>query len=203
MSKTKGGGSTRNGRDSNAQRLGVKVFDGTRINAGTIIIRQRGTKVHPGKNVGIGGDDTLFSLVDGAVKFGERRGGKSSMCNQRLHIERIERASPAPHDRSASRIDRRGLPRPLPPRPRRLTPFASASSCTAGCRGCGSATRADGEALERDVAGWVDNRLDGSVEAVFEGQECGRRRSRGLVPDGSAARGGDGGRGRRGASRRG
>ena len=76
MSKTKGGGSTRNGRDSNAQRLGVKVFDGTRINAGTIIIRQRGTKVHPGKNVGIGGDDTLFSLVDGAVKFGERKGRK-------------------------------------------------------------------------------------------------------------------------------
>ena len=76
MSKTKGGGSTRNGRDSNAQRLGVKVFDGTRINAGTIIVRQRGTKFHPGKNVGIGGDDTLFSLVDGAVKFGERKGRK-------------------------------------------------------------------------------------------------------------------------------
>jgi large subunit ribosomal protein L27 len=58
MSKTKGGGSTRNGRDSNAQRLGVKVFDGTKITAGTILIRQRGTKVHPGKNVGIGKDDT-------------------------------------------------------------------------------------------------------------------------------------------------
>lgn len=74
MSKTKGGGSTRNGRDSNAQRLGVKVFDGTKITAGTILIRQRGTKVHPGKNVGIGKDDTLFALAHGSVKFGERRG---------------------------------------------------------------------------------------------------------------------------------
>ena len=76
MSKTKGGGSTRNGRDSNAQRLGVKVFDGTKIAAGTILIRQRGTKVHPGKNVGIGKDDTLFALAHGSVKFGERRGRK-------------------------------------------------------------------------------------------------------------------------------
>jgi len=74
MSKTKGGGSTRNGRDSNAQRLGVKVFAGTMVTAGTIVVRQRGTKFHPGKNVGKGGDDTLFALVDGAVKFGERRG---------------------------------------------------------------------------------------------------------------------------------
>ena len=61
MSKTKGGGSTRNGRDSNAQRLGVKVFDGTAVTAGTIIVRQRGTKFHPGENVGRGGDDTLFA----------------------------------------------------------------------------------------------------------------------------------------------
>lgn len=76
MSKTKGGGSTRNGRDSNAQRLGVKVFDGTAIHAGTIIVRQRGTKFHPGENVGRGGDDTLFALVNGSVKFGQRRGRK-------------------------------------------------------------------------------------------------------------------------------
>ena len=76
MSKTKGGGSTKNGRDSNAQRLGVKVFDGTSITAGTILIRQRGTKVHPGKNVGRGKDDTLFALAAGNVKFGERRGLK-------------------------------------------------------------------------------------------------------------------------------
>lgn len=76
MSKTKGGGSTRNGRDSNAQRLGVKAFDGTLIRAGAILVRQRGTRVHPGKNVGKGSDDTLFALADGAVKFGERRGRK-------------------------------------------------------------------------------------------------------------------------------
>ncbi|MFM8856334.1 MAG: 50S ribosomal protein L27 [Actinomycetota bacterium] len=74
MSKTKGGGSTRNGRDSNAQRLGVKAFGGSAITAGTILVRQRGTKFHPGKNVGKGGDDTLFALVDGKVQFGERRG---------------------------------------------------------------------------------------------------------------------------------
>ena len=77
MSKTKGGGSTRNGRDSNAQRLGVKVFDGTNITAGTILVRQRGTKFHPGLNVGKGKDDTLFSLVDGSVKFGQRKGRKT------------------------------------------------------------------------------------------------------------------------------
>jgi large subunit ribosomal protein L27 len=76
MSKTKGGGSTRNGRDSNSQRLGVKSFGGETITAGTILIRQRGTKFHPGKNVGKGGDDTLFSLIDGSVKYGERRGRK-------------------------------------------------------------------------------------------------------------------------------
>ena len=74
MSKTKGGGSTRNGRDSNAQRLGVKVFGGSAINSGTIILRQRGTKFHPGNNVGIGGDDTLFALTPGTVQFGHRKG---------------------------------------------------------------------------------------------------------------------------------
>ncbi|HVC15357.1 MAG TPA: 50S ribosomal protein L27 [Acidimicrobiales bacterium] len=76
MSKTKGGGSTRNGRDSNAQRLGVKVFDGTSVRAGAIIVRQRGTRVHPGVNVGRGGDDTLFATADGVVKFGTRRDRK-------------------------------------------------------------------------------------------------------------------------------
>ena len=69
MSKTKGGGSTRNGRDSNAQRLGVKAFGGEKVTAGSILIRQRGTKFHPGKNVGRGSDDTLFALIDGIVKF--------------------------------------------------------------------------------------------------------------------------------------
>jgi len=76
VSKTKGGGSTRNGRDSNAQRLGVKTFDGTAVNAGSILVRQRGTHIHPGLNVGRGGDDTLFALAPGTVKFGSRRGRK-------------------------------------------------------------------------------------------------------------------------------
>jgi large subunit ribosomal protein L27 len=74
MSKTKGGGSTRNGRDSRSQRLGVKVFDGTTVSAGSIIVRQRGTRFHPGQNVGRGGDDTLFALAEGKVKFGNRKG---------------------------------------------------------------------------------------------------------------------------------
>lgn len=76
MSKTKGGGSTRNGRDSNAQRLGVKAFGGTAVPAGAIIVRQRGTKVHPGHNVGRGGDDTLFALCSGTVVFTRRKGRK-------------------------------------------------------------------------------------------------------------------------------
>lgn len=65
----KGGGSSKNGRDSNAQRLGVKKYAGERVLAGNIIVRQRGTKVHPGTNVGIGDDDTLFAKKDGVVKF--------------------------------------------------------------------------------------------------------------------------------------
>jgi large subunit ribosomal protein L27 len=76
MSKTKGGGSTRNGRDSQSKRLGVKRFDGEAVHAGTILVRQRGTRIHPGENVGKGGDDTLFALVEGTVKFGQRRGRK-------------------------------------------------------------------------------------------------------------------------------
>jgi large subunit ribosomal protein L27 len=73
MAHKKGTGSTRNGRDSNAQRLGVKRFGGQVVRAGNILVRQRGTKVHPGNNVGRGNDDTLFALVDGVVTF-ERRG---------------------------------------------------------------------------------------------------------------------------------
>ena len=69
MSKTKGGGSTRNGRDSESKRLGVKAFDGTVVTAGSILVRQRGTKVLPGENVGVGKDHTLFALIDGFVKF--------------------------------------------------------------------------------------------------------------------------------------
>ena len=69
----KGVGSTRNGRDSNAKRLGVKRADGQEVLAGNILVRQRGTKFHPGNNVGIGSDDTLYALIDGVVKF-ERLG---------------------------------------------------------------------------------------------------------------------------------
>lgn len=69
----KGVGSSRNGRDSESKRLGVKKYDGQVVRAGNILVRQRGTKIHPGTNVGIGGDDTLFAVVDGKVKF-ERKG---------------------------------------------------------------------------------------------------------------------------------
>ena len=74
MSKTKGGGSTRNGRDSESKRLGVKAYDGEVLQPGAIIVRQRGTKFHPGRNVGKGGDDTLFATAEGKVKFGFRKG---------------------------------------------------------------------------------------------------------------------------------
>ena len=73
MAHKKGMGSTRNGRDSAAQRLGVKKFGGEHVKAGNIIVRQRGTKFHPGNNVGIGKDDTLFALVDGQVTFESHR----------------------------------------------------------------------------------------------------------------------------------
>ena len=74
MSKTKAGGSTRNGRDSAAKRLGPKVFEGQTVQAGSILVRQRGTRIHPGGNVGRGKDDTLYAKVDGVVKYGQRRG---------------------------------------------------------------------------------------------------------------------------------
>jgi len=98
VSKTKGGGSTRNGRDSNAQRLGVKVYDGTVIRAGTIIVRQRGTHFHPGENVGRGKDDTLFATADGSVKFGARRG-------RRLVDILLPAAAPAANGASAGRLE--------------------------------------------------------------------------------------------------
>ena len=73
MAHKKGTGSTRNGRDSNSKRLGVKRYGGQAVTAGSILVRQRGTKFHPGNNVGRGGDDTLFALTDGIVTF-ERKG---------------------------------------------------------------------------------------------------------------------------------
>ncbi|MEX2275147.1 MAG: 50S ribosomal protein L27 [Actinomycetota bacterium] len=76
MAHKKGGGSTRNGRDSESKRLGVKAFGGERVSAGSIIVRQRGTRIHPGAGVGKGGDDTLFALVTGEVRFHSSRGRK-------------------------------------------------------------------------------------------------------------------------------
>jgi large subunit ribosomal protein L27 len=84
MAHKKGQGSTRNGRDSNAQRRGVKAYGGQAVKAGGIIVRQCGTKFHPGRNVGIGRDDTLFALVDGTVEFdsnGRRVNVKAAAAN--------------------------------------------------------------------------------------------------------------------------
>jgi large subunit ribosomal protein L27 len=72
MSKTKAGGSSKNGRESHAKRLGPKVFDGQTVQAGAILVRQRGTRIHPGDNVGRGSDDTLFARAGGTVKYGVR-----------------------------------------------------------------------------------------------------------------------------------
>lgn len=77
MAHKKGGGSSRNGRDSNAQRLGVKRFGGEVVTAGSILVRQRGTRFRPGENVGIGSDDTLFAKVDGRVVFARGKAGRS------------------------------------------------------------------------------------------------------------------------------
>ncbi|NNC73878.1 MAG: 50S ribosomal protein L27 [Acidimicrobiia bacterium] len=74
MSKTKASGSSKNGRESHAKRLGPKAFDGQFVTAGSVLVRQRGTRIHPGDNVGRGGDDTLFAKIDGYVAYGERRG---------------------------------------------------------------------------------------------------------------------------------
>ncbi len=76
MAHKKSGGSSRNGRDSESKRLGVKLFGGQKAVAGNILVRQRGTKFHPGTNVGIGRDHTLFALVNGAVAFTTKRGGR-------------------------------------------------------------------------------------------------------------------------------
>ena len=76
MARKRGGSGAKNGRDSNPQYLGIKVSGGSSIRAGSIIVRQRGTKIHPGTNVGCGSDYTLFALKDGTVSFGQRRGRK-------------------------------------------------------------------------------------------------------------------------------
>lgn len=76
MAHKKGGGSTKNSKDSHSKRLGVKRFAGQFVSGGTIIVRQRGTKIHPGRNVGVGRDDTLFAKIDGIVTFESMRGNK-------------------------------------------------------------------------------------------------------------------------------
>jgi large subunit ribosomal protein L27 len=81
MAHKKGGGSSKNGRDSKGQRLGVKLFDGQQASAGAIIVRQRGTRIHPGQNVGVGRDHTLFALVDGSVKFAPYAKGRRKKVN--------------------------------------------------------------------------------------------------------------------------
>jgi large subunit ribosomal protein L27 len=78
MARKRGGSGAKNGRDSNPQYLGIKASSGSAVKAGTIIVRQRGTKIHPGVNVGCGGDYTLFALVDGTVNFTQRRGRKQA-----------------------------------------------------------------------------------------------------------------------------
>ena len=85
MSHKKGGGSSRNGRDSNAQRLGVKKAGGQPVRAGNIIVRQKGTRFHPGRNVGLGSDYTIFALVDGTVQFRQTR--KDRKCIDVVPIE--------------------------------------------------------------------------------------------------------------------
>jgi large subunit ribosomal protein L27 len=82
MAHKKGQGSSRNGRDSNGQRRGVKVFGGQRVTAGSILVRQLGTKIHPGKNVGLGTDYTLFALTDGTVNYGKLRGRTTASIEQ-------------------------------------------------------------------------------------------------------------------------
>jgi large subunit ribosomal protein L27 len=83
MAHKKGGGSSRNGRDSEAKRLGVKAFGGQQVTAGSIIVRQRGTRIHPGENVGKGSDDTLFAKVDGEIGFRVSRGRRFATVTPR------------------------------------------------------------------------------------------------------------------------
>src|SRR3954467_3174907 len=123
MSKTKGGGSTRNGRDSQAQRLGVKLFDGQKAAAGAIIVRQRGTRFHPGENVGRGGDDTLFATADGFVQFGSRKGrglrkGRQPQgppARRRPPGHRVALTATSPHGLTDRARERRASPPPTSP----------------------------------------------------------------------------------------
>ena len=127
MAQKKGGGSTRNGRDSNPKMLGVKAYGGQTVSAGSIIVRQWGTRVHPGVNVGIGKDHTLFALVDGMVKFGVKGPLSNStvsivplesmaICGNRTCLPRVTTRG-SDHLRPSSKLRRRTIVR-LPSFPR-------------------------------------------------------------------------------------
>ena len=115
MAHKKGASSTRNGRDSNSQRLGVKRFGGQLVNAGEIIIRQRGTHFHAGDGVGRGGDDTLFALVAGQVEFGTRRGRRVVNVTPRASDSRPVPGQPRPPPRQSNHIPQspKGWPKHL------------------------------------------------------------------------------------------
>jgi len=136
MAHKKGASSSRNGRDSNAQRLGVKRFGGQRVNAGEIIVRQRGTHFHPGLNVGRGKDDTLFALVAGAVQFGRYRGRRavSIVSPQRTAARSNGAATVGGADGAAAKTETGGTAKAdgaaksAPARPSRGAKSASASA---------------------------------------------------------------------------
>ncbi len=108
MAHKKGGGSSTNGRDSNAQRLGVKAFAGQLVTGGSIITRQRGTRIKPGVNVGIGSDDTLFAKVTGRVKFTDRGRRGRFASDRAARVTAASRYS-EPHPKSKGHGNRRGL----------------------------------------------------------------------------------------------
>lgn len=89
MGRSKGGSGAKNGRDSNPKYLGVKVFGGQTVTSGSILVRQRGTKIHPGNNVGCGKDDTLFATIDGVVKYHERKGRNLASVLPQLPLETV------------------------------------------------------------------------------------------------------------------
>ena len=129
MAHKKGASSSRNGRDSNAQRLGVKRFGGQAVNAGEILVRQRGTKFHPGDGVGRGKDDTLFALIAGAVEFGTKRGRKTVNIVAPAVWPRGRQPVPSESDPHASLDPCEGRARsPGPPLAASAPPFVAATA---------------------------------------------------------------------------
>jgi large subunit ribosomal protein L27 len=109
MAHKKGGGSSRNGRDSNSQRLGVKRFGGETVRGGNIIVRQRGTRIHPGENVGLGRDHTLFALVDGTVNFTEFGAGR-----KRVSIDLVVPTPAKARARTTGKAEKKATAESLP-----------------------------------------------------------------------------------------